>query len=196
MERAPTSQFVNSAMVNLLGSYFTPGIRYIDEYRLAAPAASVIFATIPQFYRELQVSMKIRSTRAAPNESDSVGIQFNADAGNRYHWGYLQRSGGAFTSGEFLNAAAISIGVTEAGGSTAGFFSSVKFSVINYAAAAVAHYAQGESTAWGNQSVAADYILSYRSGNWTPVGAQAITSLTVFCLNGNIDTGSIIRFSP
>ncbi len=171
------------------------GWRFIAGAVLAAPAASVIFAAIPGHYQTLILHLLLRSTRAAPNEVDDVRLQFNADVGNRYHWGYMQRFAAAFGSGELLNQASLSPGIAEAGGSTAGFFCPTIVEVVGYNRVATSHYALSRSTNIGNASAVADFTLTDRGGAWVPLAATAITSVTVFCGNGNIDTGSVLTLS-
>jgi hypothetical protein len=184
-------QEYNAALIAQLRAELQPGLRPIKEFRLAAPAGSVIFTNIPGNYRTLMLHAMVRSTRAAPNESDSINVICNADVGPRYHWGYLQRSGGAFASGEFLAQNSWLVGSCEAGGSTANAVSPLEMKIIGYNRSSAAHYFMATSTIWGNVSAAADFILSKRGGRYAAGGA-AITSLTVSCVFGNIDTNSIL----
>jgi hypothetical protein len=185
-------QEYNAAMIAQLRAELQPGLRPIKEFRLAAPAASVIFANIPGNYRDLELAMRIRSTRAAPQETDDVALIFNADAGPRYAWGFIQRNAAGFASAENLAQNQIQLGQCEAGGSTANFFSPVTLRIVGYNESRPIHYALAYSTKVGNLSAVADYALNFRSGAWTPVGATPVTSVTIFCMAGNIDTGSFV----
>ncbi len=58
------------------------GMHLIEEISLAAPAASVSFATLPTIYRHLHLMVCARTDSA---ESAALGkLQFNGDAGSNY----------------------------------------------------------------------------------------------------------------
>lgn len=56
----------------------------VDETVLGAPAATITFNGIPQFYRHLTITGQVRSASVAPGGGDIIELQFNADAGNNY----------------------------------------------------------------------------------------------------------------
>lgn len=56
----------------------------IETTILGAPAATITFAAIPQFYRHLRISGQARSDDAA--SSDEIRLRFNGDATASYDW--------------------------------------------------------------------------------------------------------------
>lgn len=87
-------------------------MEFITETVLAAPAASVQLAAIPQTYRALVLFSSIRSDQVAPVEV--TWIRFNADAGANYDTvqGYTGTGGTAGASARARNGGYGPVGET------------------------------------------------------------------------------------
>lgn len=173
-------QEYNAALVAQLRPELQPGLRVIKEYRLAAPAASVTFANIPQYYRTLKLTLDARSDRAG-QELDVVGLRFNGDAGAaNYDWmRYSAQFGGAVVPAGARATSNINIAWIEAVNSTANTYSPCTITMVDYALADRYKRAYCESSGvFGNLSADTDLYMSHHRGQRRNTAATA--SLTLF----------------
>lgn len=159
----------------------------LETQVLASSAASVTFSSLSTYaadYQHLQIRLAARGTRNA--NGDNLGIRFNGDTGANYarHSVYGQGSGvvtyGA-GSQTFMDLAQLASSTTAANTFTGGVadildpFETSKNTTIKTLSGVPA-------SAWA---------AALTSGAW--FNTNALTSMTIYALNGNLVTGS--RFS-
>jgi len=156
---------------------------------LAAPAASVTFANLPQIYRTLVLLMQVRTDAVA--EADVTLWRANGDAGANYDYVYGRLSADG-TQGSTGATASIQglIGYTEAANSRASNFSPCVAYFPGYALATQEKWcATSIHTKMGDVSALADLAVGIASSRWR--STAAITSLTIFPSTGpNFVAGS------
>ena len=176
-----SQQRVNMSRVNQLRPFFTPGVRVIDEFRLAAPAATVTLAGFPQYYRTLEIEASVRSSVAA--EGDNIYIFFNADLAANYDYEQLYGIGAGAGSSGGRGVNTPYIASIEGANSRANVFSPVTIKMEMYALADREKWAEGRSASFGDRSADADLILMLRTVAWR--SQAAITSIRLDCRTGN-----------
>lgn len=95
---------------------YKPAKTLIARTVLAADAASISFASIPDTYEHLLLVLMGRGNRAA-NDNEVVGMRFNNDSGANYHFQHL--SGRNVTASASVGAGVTSADVGIIPGSTA-----------------------------------------------------------------------------
>jgi len=154
---------------------------------LGSSAASVTFSglgTSAAAYKHLQIRVTGRSDRGA--NGDGFGIRFNGDSGANYARHYLYGEGtGVFSGSNTAATFAGAINVT-ASTSPASVYSTGVVDVLDFAN--VSKYTTVRNF---NGTPAAGYFVSLGSGLW--LNTAAITDITLYCISGNMVTGS--RFS-
>lgn len=188
VQRASVVQRENPAMLNILGSHFTPGLRPLQycEARLTAPVATITLpttGTLPQNYRGLLICGQARSDEAA--EGDGLRMRFNGDSGNNYDWVRIdaQDTVGVSVAG---TRAAVSIytALVEAANSRANTFTPFCITILGYALTDREKVAFIPSSGtFGNVSSDADLWLLSARGRWR--STAAITSITWFLTGGD-----------
>lgn len=189
-QRSGAQQLANYALLDWLSPFFEPGVRVIDEARLTAPAASVTFASIPQFYRDLELSWSGRSDRALT--STDLALRCNGDFGANYDWfrHYSVCGAAALTSQCVFATTQMYIGHIEALNATANTYSGGFVRIYAYRATdRYKRVAAPTAGAFGNLA-GANVFLQHMEGQWR--NQNAITSLTVFALGGNLIAGTVM----
>lgn len=167
------------------------GWRAIAETTLAAPAASVTFAGIPQNYRTLAMVLQLCTDRV--NELDVWGWQANADAGNNYDYLRMYMTGGNVHGVSVgRGVATIQSGYTEAVNSRANNLAPNLSFWPGYASASMEKWSVTSiASVGGNVSADSDLYLVFAAGHWR--STNAITSLTIYpVLGANLVAGSIL----
>lgn len=161
----------------------------IEEEELDGPAATIVFAGIPQTYRSLVIVCRGRTDRVS--EAQGCNMRCNADAGNNYTQVnmYTMIGAGPSRSGARWMGNA-SLGQVEAANSRANCFSTAMAYWHGYASATQEKYYLNFSIAVGNISVDNDVYLYHGGGHWGNV--NAITSLTLIPALGNFVAGTTV----
>ena len=172
-----TTQVRNSELVDLLRADFVNCWIPVRQAVLAAPAAAVTFANLPQNYRALALFTQARTDR--PAEIDNLNWRANGDAGARYDRSWIQRYGAALTSGEARAATQAYGGLAEAANSRANCFAPTIIFWPDYSRSDREHYSLSFSCIVGDLSADGDLGLTFRGSHWRPAVLAAITSLTL-----------------
>jgi hypothetical protein len=161
---------------------------FIDETVLAADAATVTLANIPQNYRTLVLVSHVRSTRA--DDGDSLYARFNGDSGNNYDWLYMYYNSAAGATGGQARARNVCyLGNVEGANSRADNYSGLVTWFPGYSMTDQEKWVfTPNSGPFGDVSADADlYVLNSRA-RWR--NTNAITSIQMRMLFGNISDGS------
>jgi len=162
----------------------------VVQYTLAAPAASVAFAALPQTFRDLAFVIQARTTRVST--VDSIYWQANGDGGQvySYHNVYGNNNAAAGVSA-ILAANGAVVGYCDAANSIAGAYGGSQVIFPNYRSTTILKQAWGYGGNIGTPSSATIYAGHFDS-MWTPAVIAAITSLIFFPVVGpNFAAGSI-----
>jgi len=169
----------NDSMINELMTFFkgrNEGITPIGApVILAAPAASVTFASIPQIFRHLVLFINARTNAVAT--ADNISLRFNADAGNNYDYVILFGNNALAGSVNVIAAAQAATMVIDAANSRASCFGGGVAFIYNYANANIEKDLNSLSGNSGTPTGATKYVQVYTS-HWRNVAA--ITSILVF----------------
>jgi len=164
---------------------FPGGYTKVNESILVAPAASILFSSIPSTYRSLRLEILGRGDTAAA--FIGVQIRFNADATAIYD--SQQMSGNATTIAAFeaINATGADIGEIAAASATAGAAGMMTVTIPFYAG----------TTFWklltaSHQLSSATGTAGLRSKHWASRwrNTAAITSITILPTTGNFIAGT------
>jgi hypothetical protein len=156
----------------------------LDQKMLAGTAASITLhvPTAPAF-SALRVTWSARGDNATP--ATFMCVQLNGDTAARYVWQLNQANVAAVAGGNSAGAVTqIEVGTMAAATASAGYVGSGEF-VIPNASGATFKGVSGHSTS--ENAAANGYSGSY-GGLWA--ATAAITSITLFPLNGNLVAGS------
>lgn len=162
----------------------------LQQTTLAAPAASVSFAAIPQTFRALAFTIQARTDRAST--ADTVYWQANGDAGQNYsnHNVYGNNNAAAASSAIAAANGAV-IGLCDAANSVAGAYGGCQAIFPNYRSTTLVKQAWGYGGNVGTPSAATMFAAHYNSV-WHPAVIAAITSLVFYPVVGpNFVAGSI-----
>jgi hypothetical protein len=153
----------------------TPTYTPLATITLTTNAASVIFGSIPDTYRDLVLVVTSRITGGGST------VRFNNDSGNNYAFIYHRGgpAGNVVTSADFSSGIPNGSGVGESTTS----FTSYRVNIMDYATtnkhkSCVVHY--GDAT--GSQNTASTYV---RWGN-----TAAITNVRIVNTSANLEAGS------
>jgi hypothetical protein len=150
----------------------------------AGGAGSVVFNSIPSTYQHLQIRYSVRSAYAAG--SDIVLARANGDSGNNYAAHRLYGDGSTVGAQGFTPQTYFLGPDCPAASSGANIFGSGNFDILDYANT----NKNKTMRALGGRDENGSGYVWLNSGLWINTGA--ITSLTVFCGNGNLVQNSII----
>lgn len=157
---------------------------FVASITASSSTASFTFGSLPAGYKDLQIRLRARGTKAANNVQ--VYLQFNGDSGNNYNssWG---AAFGSFASDQAITASSIRFGFISAASSNAGNIGTKIINVFDYAGNTFfKHVSSLEMYIFANQT---DGVNSGTAGgNW--LSTASITSLVLFCESGNFITGS------
>jgi hypothetical protein len=183
----------------LSGSLSTPSAKqqFVDSSfdsiasnRLLSATNSITFTSIPSTFQHLQVRMATRGTAVS-----NVLLRFNGDTASNYWWHEMWTDGGGVTAGGTQSVSTSGTATTHIktgyhGRISSDFRGLGVFNIMDYANTSknkVAHGLTGFNSNY--TSTGTDYVL-HRSGVW--LNTSAITSITFYTDNGNLDTGTII----
>lgn len=154
----------------------------ISDQVLGADAASVVFSSIPQTFKHLEVRASVRSTLAATS-ADRLWIRVNGDTSANYSTSRLIGNGAAVVS-DTQGGTGCEIGYTYGATATANLYSAHRIEFPNYTAAYTKAF-DGTFAARLNGS----YEIGTNGGYWN--NTAAITSLTVLSQGGgNLKAGT------
>ena len=141
--------------------------------------ASIIFNSIPQTYKHLQVRMIANTTSTATYALMKV----NNDSGSNYNWHYLQGSGsGTPSSGANATFGGVVINDLGPGSGSASTFGAQVITILDYASTTKNKTVQGLG---GFDNNGSGYI-HLESNLWRNSTIAAITSLTITPASGNL----------
>ena len=162
----------------------------LQQTTMAAPAASVAFAAIPQTFRALTFVIQARTDRAST--VDAVYWQANGDAGQVYsHHNVYGNNNVAGGVSAILAANGAVVGYCDAANSVAGAYGGCQVIFPNYRSTTIVKQAWGHGGNVGTPSAATIYSAHHNS-MWTPAVIAAITSLIFYPIFGpNFVAGSI-----
>jgi hypothetical protein len=158
----------------------------IADTTLAAAAGSVVFSSIPQTYRHLRLVLTARGdlTGTGPQR---VLMRMNADSGAGYHWQYMRGNATTPTTGAFIGASSIGVGLLTVAGSAADNWATTEVVLPDYRSAT--HRKQVQASTGGMMTdETAGLFLEQSTGIWRNL--SAITSLTLFPSGGNFIAGT------
>lgn len=169
-----------------INSFAQPGLVKLQQTKLASPAASVTFSSIPATYTNLSVTI----VASCSNASAVCGVapQFNGDTGANYEWDFIQGNGATVTAGTFDSQVSGFVGNIAGGSAPANSAGTIHVRIPDYAGGFT------KLTNAMNYTVDATTITSTKlliqSGTvWN--STAAINSITFIVSAGNFTTGSI-----
>lgn len=162
----------------------------LQQTILAAPAASVAFAAIPQIFRSLAFVIQARTDRAST--VDTIYWQANGDAGQNYsHHNVYGNNNLAAASSAIGAANGALIAVCDGASSLAGAYGGCQATFPNYRSTTHVKQAWSQGGNVGTPTAATVYAIQYNS-IWHPAVIVGITSLVFFPVIGpNFVAGSI-----
>lgn len=166
------------------------GIALISETALTGAATSVTFSNISSRFRHLILLAQIRTDRVA--ETDSVGLQFNADGAANYDSIQLYGSGASASALTSRAATSSVLGICEGASARASNFSPLLSIIMNYSRNDAESRILSLSSGVGNLSADTDMYAILGAGNWRSVAV--VTSLTLLPTGGGVNFVSGSRF--
>ena len=140
------------------------------------PATEIVFSSIPQTYKHLQIRALVRNDRAAVDSN--TYFRFNGDTGNNYAFHVITGNGSSATAGAG-SSANIMLAQDPSANTTASVFSGQIYDILDYTNT--------------NKNKTTRILLGYDangsgsvqlwSGLW--MGANALTSIRFFPNSGN-----------
>jgi hypothetical protein len=159
-------------------------MRAIGETVLGSATASITFSSIAADWSHLLLIVAARSDNAVVQTE--LGLRLNGDTGANYDKQLIRSNVAAITASEATAQTSMAAGVIPANNAVASAFGSSFIFIPNYAVAQLhaisCVYASHDTNATGGGRTGID------SGSWRTVAA--ITSLTLFALVGNLNTGT------
>lgn len=163
------------------------GLSLISETVLTGNAASIVFASLPQGYRNLVLMCQVRTSVAA--ETDVILLRFNGDTGSNYDAQAFSVNDGTLLGVAGRAATSIGLGRCEGANSRASNFSPTQAKIFGYSLTDREKWLQALSASFGDVSADADLREEYRTGRWR--STAAITSITLLPNTGpNFVSGS------
>jgi uncharacterized protein YukE len=169
---------------------FTPGgwragggAALIADTVLAADAASIDFANIPQTFRHLQLLVQARGDTAAA--AAGLQTQFNGDTAANYDDQYVQSAAAVATAARAAAQTSMRAGVISANTSVANAASANRIDLPNYAGTTFFKHVLGQS---GDSAGAGLPVLENNASYWR--STAAIVSIKLFPSAGNFRAGS------
>lgn len=164
-----------------------PGMVLIASQTLAAPAASVVFSTIPQTYTHLLLTIDGATTDAAL--FGQLGIQFNGDTGANYDYESFSVTGSASGANPQFAQTKLSSVILSGLTATANTSGSGVVWMMNYKNSAFFKNSRTNYDRFETLGTTTTYGTGQISGLWR--NTAAITSITLFDQSGgNLGTGS------
>lgn len=139
----------------------------------AGGSSSIVFSSIPQTYKHLQIRARSRTNRNALG--DVINIRINGDSGSNYAYNYLENANGSLTSGHGVSQTSIFVAVVTSATSDASQFGNSISTILDYTSTAK------------NKSVISIGGCEQRTANlretWLSSGTRlntaAVTSITI-----------------
>jgi hypothetical protein len=151
----------------------TPTYTPLANATVSVTAASITFSNIPATYRDLVLSLGIRSTYALGND-DYLKLTFNGDTGNNYNYLFMNGSGTAATSGSNSNVAFISDSTFSTSTAASGIFTPVQINIQDYSATD-----KHKTTVSRSSASTTGLVVSATAGRWA--NTAAVNSITLTC---------------
>lgn len=164
----------------------SPAIALLEEVTTANTQQSVIFAGIPQIYRDLMVVARGRGTRAA-NTSDLL-MQFNEDSSATYLRQFMDVSGTQVLADATATNNGCNIGALAGANATTGFSGATRVIVFSYRDNTF--FKTYTSQSGTNFLSPAGQDVQIDSGMW--LSTAAIDHIVVVPVAGNFVDGSIV----
>jgi hypothetical protein len=181
----------NLGLLGAAGAALPGAYELIQTTALGSNQASVIFSSIPNTYRHIQVRCVMKTTESSNNNAWSAALRLNGDTGsNSYAWHRLRGNGSDVASEGFSSTSQIPFGLmTSSGASTpSAVYSPGVIDILDYASTSKNKVTRSFV---GGLAPASSSFIDFRSGLW--LNTSAVTSLTLFPTSGNWVSGS--RFS-
>ena len=165
----------------------TGGIARIAEMVLSSPAAQVDFTNIPGTYRHLQVQIKARQTSASL--VIAMGIRFNGDASGNYGSQMIVAGNNTLTVDNARNNQTL-IEIGSAGPTNLPAFSGMTVDIDDYAGTVGYKPVRSFFSDLEDPAQSSWNKIGMYGGHWK--STVPITSISVFCVGTNLDTGTTI----
>jgi hypothetical protein len=162
------------------------GMTLIEEKVLASPAANFDFTSIPTTYRNLQLIINARGTKATT--LDFVYAIFNNDSGANYDYEILSAVGGTGGGGEGLSQVHVVLGGIAGSLCSAGLSGHIQFTISDYRNTVFNKVLNSLSSFKVGTSSGNLYCYNI-SGFWR--SSNAINRITVIPASDNFDTDSV-----
>jgi hypothetical protein len=146
----------------------------IETKTLGADAASIEFTSIPQTFTDLFALCSVRSSHSASDVD--LFLRINGDSGNNYGKRRLIGNGSTVSSDSLTSTDAIRLGNINAATSTASTFSSVAFTLPNYAGATTKSLSS-DSVSENNATAALQMIIA---SSWSDTAAVTSINFLTF----------------
>jgi hypothetical protein len=166
------------------------GWQFITEEVVSSAAASVTLSGIPGTYRTLVLLTETRSTYS--NEYDYLYVRFNGDSGSNYDFiRFYFRVGSSTPSFVYGRAdTAMMLGYPEGATSRADTWAASETWLPGYSRTDREKWAYTPNAGrFGDVDADNNLRISFHRARWR--NTAAITSITLYCANGNIDAGSV-----
>lgn len=169
-----------------INSFAQPGLVKLQQTKLASPASTVTFSSIPATYSNLSVTI-IGSCTAAVAIC-GVAPQFNGDSGANYEWDYTQGNGTTVTAGTFDSQTSGFVGNIAGGNDPSNSAGTILVRIPNYTGgflklATAMNYTVDATT------ITSTKLIIQSGTTWN--NTAAINSITFTVSSGNFTTGSI-----
>lgn len=110
-----------------------PAYEQITTTILGSDQASVVFSSIPQTYKHLQIRVAARCT--ASSTFESIHLRFNSNTGNNYAWHSLESDGSSVISNATTSTSSMSAGIVTAAFARTNAFGASIIDILDYASA-------------------------------------------------------------
>ena len=146
-----------------------------------AAAASISFASVPQDYTDLAIRFTCRSTNASTDTNLLMVLNGNTTANQTL---FPVFGNGSTAAGTASNTTALVIGKAPAASAQANTFGNGYVYLYRYSETGILKYGVGSSVTEDMAILAYQYGFGISTGNISLT--QAITSITISCLAGNL----------
>lgn len=162
----------------------------ISETQLDSSVATVTFAEISNIFRNLMLTLQVRTDRVS--EIDNVDLRFNGDSGANYDSQTVRGRDVLAIGQNTIAGTEATVGLAEAANSRANNFSPSLITIFSYTKTDREKWIITSSTKFGDVSIGTDMDVRVRSLRWRNV--SAITSISLMPRVGpNFVSGSIFQ---
>ena len=157
----------------------------IADKLLAAPAATVSFSAIPQYYRHLRLMIQARSDDPTTDANVGLYMQANGDTGANYQRQFMLGVNSTLVAGNEGSGAQVGVPIPSAM-AFAGSAGSIVIDIPNYTGSTFIKSAT-MNDAYGSGRA---FSLIYLTMSWAWNNTAAIAQLTFGCAGSNLVAGS------